>query len=166
LNNPYAAPDAVLSDPSTDGETYEPKVFSVNGRIGRARYLVYLFAWAFAFGFPFGIAVAALSGIFPMLKSGENLIINIFGYALTFVIARRRMHDLDNPGWMALLMFVPFLNFFIGLYLLIRPGTSEENRFGPAPSPNSKTVLIFAWLVPTIAIGGIAASVLIPAFMH
>jgi hypothetical protein len=40
MSNPYAAPDAVLSDVAED-ETYEPQIFSVNGRIGRLRYLAY-----------------------------------------------------------------------------------------------------------------------------
>ena len=33
--NPYSAPDASLD--TADAEEYQPKIFSVNGRIGRMR---------------------------------------------------------------------------------------------------------------------------------
>jgi uncharacterized membrane protein YhaH (DUF805 family) len=38
--NPYDAPDASL-DTGHDEESYQPKIFSFSGRIGRMRYLAY-----------------------------------------------------------------------------------------------------------------------------
>ena len=46
MDNPYSAPNVVLSEPVSDDTTYEPKVFSIHGRIGRLRYWGYGFVYA------------------------------------------------------------------------------------------------------------------------
>jgi len=62
--NPYSAPDAQLSVSVLSNETYEPRIFAWNGRIGRLRYIAY--SWGmitvlmFVMGTFISIAVTAM----------------------------------------------------------------------------------------------------------
>jgi len=51
-----------------------------------------------------------------------------------------------------LLMFVPFLNLALAIYVLFFQGSAGSNRFGPAPVENTSGVKIFAIVIPIIAI--------------
>ena len=84
-------------------------------------------------------------------------------FAIFFIVARRRLHDLDGTGWLTLLMFVPLINVVFGLYLLFATGSPGTNKYGPAPQAN--TVLeIFIGLIAQIFIIGILAAVAIPSY--
>ena len=67
------------------------------------------------------------------------------------VIARRRLHDLDKTGWLQLILFVPLLGLLMLLYLTFAPGTDGDNRFGPAPAPNSRGVVASVCVLPLLA---------------
>ncbi|HEY8102411.1 MAG TPA: DUF805 domain-containing protein [Burkholderiaceae bacterium] len=169
MSNPYAAPDAVLSDVVGDDETYEPKVFSVHGRIGRLRYLAYTWAVTMllmiVLGIVTAIATVAASGnkTIGMVMIGLMYIPMI---AVSLIMAKRRFNDLNSSGWLSLLMLVPFLNFFVALYLIFGSGTPGANDYGPKPSKNSGLVIAFAWILPVIAIIGILAAIAIPQYQH
>lgn len=152
MNNPYSAPDAQMTDFDLDDETYQPKLFAFNGRIGRLRYVAY--------GWGFSLLVAVIMGIlaavmFPALRSGYAsktasgaLLILFYVPLLVALITmmRRRLHDLNRSGWWSLLCFIPLIGIFFGLYLLFAPGTSGSNDYGPAPSENSPMLWIPAIL--------------------
>ncbi len=62
-------------------------------------------------------------------------IINLIGAVLVFSLHARRWHDLGKNGWWALIMLVPAVNFFVGLYLLFAKGDKGKNEFGePMPA--------------------------------
>ena len=42
----------------------------------------------------------------------------------------RRLHDLDKSGWWLLVMCIPVVNFFFGLYVLFFKGTQGANEYG------------------------------------
>ena len=44
----------------------------------------------------------------------------------------RRLHDTGRSGWWYWIALVPFVGGVILLILLVLPGTSADNRFGPA----------------------------------
>ena len=47
-------------------------------------------------------------------------------------VSIRRCHDLDKPGWLLLLAFVPYVG--IGLFIWFAcPGTAGSNRYGEDP---------------------------------
>jgi len=58
------------------------------------------------------------------------------------------------------MIFVPIVN----LLLWFIPGTKDDNRYGPPPPPNSAGVGVLAFLMPTVAIVGILAAVIFPAY--
>lgn len=46
----------------------------------------------------------------------------------TLAVCARRLHDTNHSGWLQLLNFIPIANFYV-LYLLIKKGDNEDNRF-------------------------------------
>lgn len=169
MNNPYSAPTAELSDPISN-EEYDPKVFAVSGRIGRLRYLAYSFSTMFLFMIVMGILAAVLMPLFAKKGSGgvamgiAMVVIYIPIIALSFIMIKRRLNDLDKSGWLGLLMLVPLLNMFFGFYLMLASGSSGSNSYGPKPSKNSGLVIFASLLMPIIAVVGILAAIAIPAY--
>lgn len=53
----------------------------------------------------------------------------IFTYSF-FVMVINRFHDLDHTGWMSLFFFIPIINIFFLLYLLLKQGDERDNAFG------------------------------------
>lgn len=58
--------------------------------------------------------------------------------------ASRRFHDVGHSGWWSMVLLVPVVNLFLGLYLLFVPGQDEGNEFGPSAlnsqSPRNSTI--------------------------
>lgn len=83
--------------------------------------------------------------------------------AAMLVVVKRRLNDLNQSGWLGLLMLVPLVNFFFGLYLLFWPGSKGSNDYGPAPGPNSLLLIVFGLVLPLAGLGTLAA-IAIPAY--
>ena len=168
-NNPYKTPEA--SEVIDNLQTYKPRIFTTKGRIGRLRYLAYSMIYNIIIMFLMGIVSAILV---PMAAGGEQggstivmSIIMVLLYlpliATFFIVARRRLHDLNHSGWLSLLMLVPLLNMLFGLYLLFWPGSNEANDYGPGPESNSALEIIIGLVAPVI-ITAILAAMAIPAY--
>ncbi len=69
-----------------------------------------------------------LFSIFNLLTA-LFLLIYIIQY---FPLAARRLHDLNENGWYALITFLPFGRFFI-LWLILKKGTPGPNKYGEPP---------------------------------
>ncbi|GLR13542.1 hypothetical protein GCM10007907_23320 [Chitinimonas prasina] len=161
-NNPYHSPNAQL-DQLDDQETYSPRFFSVDGRLGRVRYLAYSIGVSLPGYLLIGVsaAIAAASQNLGMVLLGVSVLLMLAG---TLIIVGRRLHDLDLNRWFALLMLVPYLNGLFGLYLLFAPGTKGRNRFGPMPEQNGRSVIVVACILPAVFIIGILAAIAIPQY--
>jgi uncharacterized membrane protein YhaH (DUF805 family) len=83
-------------------DSFGKKLFDPSGRSGRVDFLL---TWLVSIPLSF-----ILVGIYT----------TIVGYI-------RRWHDLGRSGWMTLLLLIPFVNFFVFLYLLFAPGIAQEN---------------------------------------
>jgi len=152
--NPYQAPTAAVADA---GEQLQPvKVFSVSGRIGRARYLAYGIGFYILFGFVGSILAGALGQAGMVVWGIVWIALLVLGFMLTI----QRCHDFNVSGWLSLLMLVPLAN----LIFLFIPGTDGANRFGGPTPPNTVGVLIGAWLLPAIFVIGVVAAVALPAY--
>lgn len=118
---------------------------SARGRFGRLSYLAWLFALsllfyiaAFVIAIVFGISAAATgqsdTGLFGGLSITALLglaVIYIIFFYFIFVLSIRRLHDLNQTGWLSLLFLVPLVNFIFGLYLVFAKGTAGPNTYGP-----------------------------------
>jgi uncharacterized membrane protein YhaH (DUF805 family) len=167
LTNPYNAPGADLSQQGgNNAERYQPRVFSTKGRIGRVRYIAYSTAVSMVFVLIF-IAIAAMVA---MSSSGEGgaamiglmaVVLYIPLFAVGFIMAIRRVHDMGHSGWLSLLILVPLVN----LWFLFAPGTDGPNEYGPQPVKNSTGVIVAAFSPFILAIVfGILAAIAIPAY--
>jgi uncharacterized membrane protein YhaH (DUF805 family) len=165
LSNPYNAPAADLSQMSASDDTYEPRVWAIHGRIGRLRYLAYGLLQML-------IAVpifAVVAGVMSLMGSKVMMAGVVIAYipliALSFILAKRRFNDMNHSGWLSLLLIIPLVSFFIGLWLIFGAGDKESNNFGPPPGPNSTPVIIGAFIFPAlIVIIGILAAIALPAY--
>jgi len=174
-HTPYDAPESDLLD-SNNMNSANTVFFSTGQRIGRLRWLVYGIAANFGLLFTIGIVAAILIPLFTASNQNEHSL-NMMGvvggaiavlmyaaiFAVSIILNRRRLHDLEQSGWLTLLIFIPLVNFFFGLYLLFAPGTQGENRYGLKPQPNSVILWIVGLILPLVFIGIIAA-IAIPAY--
>jgi len=152
--NPYRAPAAAVADASEQYQ--EVRVFAVSGRIGRARYIAYTLGLSLLFGAVIGVVATMLGAV-----GGILAIIGYIGLlVLMFMLTIQRAHDFNTSGWLSLLVLVPLANFIFWFI----PGTDGDNRFGAQTPPNSVLVLIGAWIIPVLFIGGILAAIALPAY--
>ncbi len=169
MSNPYASPHANVTD-FDENETYQPRIFSTQGRLGRLRYMAYSCIVQFVLLFFFGVAAAVLM---PASNTGTDNVPNSFIMivilfyipiiAAAFIMAKRRLNDLDKSGWLSLLLLVPLVNFFLAIYLLFGPGSPGSNSYGPKAIPNSSW--LYAFIILPILIG-ILAAIAIPAYQE
>ena len=164
MNNPYSATTADLSAPAGGDATYQPRVFAMNGRIGRVRYIAYSMAimlTLLAVAMVLGGIVAVAFGNSPFILMGIAALFYIAYIAGAFIITIRRAHDMGQSGWMSLLMLVPL----VGLWFLFAPGTPTSNQYGPRPVPNT-TGTILAAFSPLVfgVVVGIVAAIAVPMY--
>ena len=149
MSNLYAAPAADMSSPLANSQTYVPKMFELNGRIGRVRYLVYASVISILMMFAIGLVLGLLAkAVGVMMLVGIALVIWIPMMVVLFFVLRRRLHDMGKSGWFGLLQFIPLVNLGFFLWILFGRGNDGDNQYGPAPAPNTRPLVIFAWLIP------------------
>lgn len=113
--------------------------FGFSGRISRAAYflagmLMMIVVVFFAYRMMLIQEIGRSGSIWETLFS-LALLVSLWAQA---ALGAKRLHDLDKPGIMAALLFVPMLNFLAFVALCIAPGTMGPNRFGQhtnAPAP-------------------------------
>ena len=168
--NPYSTPDASLS--TGNSETYNPSIFSFNGRIGRLRYLAYntglnLVLTAMMIPLLGATGFMASGGDFSALGGGMSGIAIIIFYIATIVISvmfgKRRLNDLNRSGWFVLLFIIPLVNLLLIIYMIFFSGTEGDNNYGPQADANTLGVKILGLLFPVLMLLGIVAAILIPA---
>lgn len=97
----------------------------------------------------------ALPAIYIIAVVVYSLISIVYLY-YTIVFSVRRLHDVDRSGWWLLLMLVPLVNLVFFVYLALRRGTVEANRFGaPRPTKEWEKIMgiIYIILIPVSIIG-------------
>ncbi|WP_324732990.1 DUF805 domain-containing protein [Pseudomonas paeninsulae] len=160
-NTPYATPLATVAEALP--EFGELEVFSINGRIGRLRYL----AWSLMLL----LAALALFGVASMgLAISEiigGILIAVVGIGIMVVsvqIGVQRLHDIGWSGWLWLINLVPVVGGVFALLMLVIPGTTAANRYGPPAPPNSRAVKVLALLWLLVPVLGILAAITLPAY--
>lgn len=159
--SPYAPPQANVAEQLP--QYGELKVFSVNGRIGRVRYL----GWTMAMLLCMLPLMLLFAGASVMSSVLGTLILGVAVIAMIVIgvfIGVQRLHDMGWSGWLWLLNFVPFIGSVFALLMLIIPGTQGVNRYGPPPPPNSTGVKVLAWLFLLVPITGIVAAIALPQY--
>ncbi|WP_460089376.1 DUF805 domain-containing protein [Pseudomonas sp. H2_D10] len=151
--SPYAPPRATVGENLP--EYAELKVFTINGRIGRLRYL----AWTLVLTVAMLVTAGIISTVGFAIATASPTIAIILGSLLGFAlfvalvvvsvqIGVQRLHDLGWSGWLYLLNLVPLVNSIFPLLLLVLPGNAGANQYGAPPPRNSTAVKVLAslWL--------------------
>lgn len=172
LHNPYHSTTLDLEEGFEDYN--EEPFYSRHGRIGRIRYLSYsVLLWLTMMAV---LAVLSIISAILISLSGDTLtvIISIImgvvyffsSFVITFLPAVRRLNDLNRTGWLSLLLFVPFVNFLLWLYLVFASGDEGHNDYGAPALPPTTMHTVLALLLPLllIAVLGILAAIALPAY--
>lgn len=155
--SPYAPPRAEVSAQSPRYSTL--KVFSVQGRIGRARYLAWTLVMSVALimaGFVCLLIMSVdltIGGLLAALLAAAFICVNV-------QMGVQRAHDAGWSGWVLLLNLVPFVSSIFPIVLVAMPGNAGPNRYGAPAPPNTRAVNILAWmwvvLIALIIFGSVA----------
>lgn len=160
-SQPYAPPRAQVAEPLP--EFGELKPFSVQGRIGRLRYL----AWSMVLSLAaLGLlTVAGAIFAFSSLLGIPLMAVLAIGFlVVTVQIGVQRLHDIGWSGWLMLLTLVPVVGSIFPLVMLLMPGSKGANRFGPPQPANSRAVKILAILWLLVPVLGVLAAIALPAY--
>lgn len=154
-----------------------PSIFIADGRLGRLSYAAWTFLILFLVTLGGGIIYGICLFVFGVDPTTSQLDLSnitiITGLILTillvllliymnFVLAIKRLHDLDKVGWICLLNFVPGVSFFFTFYLMYAKGTTGENNYG-APKPTKIWEKIIGWpmlLMPIIFVLAIIGAII------
>ena len=161
MTNVYAAPTANLSSEDSATETI---LFSFNGRIGRVRWLAYMFAMFFITSMVVGIALGILTIGNPALMKKLEYLNTIAAAAVLIFVSRRRLRDLGLGVIFLGLAIIPVVNLYFFFMMVFKRGDEGANEYGPAPAPNTRSVYLLAWIMPAIFVMGILAAIAIPAY--
>jgi len=165
---PYAPPTANVAE--TLPEFAELKLFGVEGRIGRLRYLAWSLAMTFVamiFAGIGGLAAYGLGSDSSLLAIVGGLVAAVAFIAMIVVgiqIGVKRLHDIGWSGWLLLVNLVPVIGSVFSIIMLVVPGSTGVNRFGPPAPPNSRGVKILAALWLLVPVLGILAAIAIPSY--
>lgn len=166
--NPYQTPEAALHADSNQQQFYEPKIFALNGRIGRIQYIVYNFVTGIVLTFlaaiVFGLGVLISGGEPPVFATILAFGIYASIIAYTFILARRRLNDLNRTGWLSLLIIIPVVNLLFVLYLWFARGNEGENAYGLPSKKSLGALSLLVVLFLGTAIIGILAAIALPAY--
>ena len=138
--------------------TYQPSMFQLRGRIGRARYLAY----SFLLSLLLALCMMALTLVAGDSGTGFALVkalAILASLALTLVVGARRLQDLGRKPWIAACLLIPFVNIAVYLWLLFAPGSQGANDYGPPPGPNTRGVLAVAWAIPALFVAALVTAV-------
>lgn len=162
--SPYAPPRAAVGENLPEFSTL--KVFTVNGRIGRLRFL----AWTLVLSvvillvssvfFTVGLGIAAVSPTIAMVIGFlVGIAILVAAVWVSVQITVQRLHDLGWSGWLWFLHLVPFVGSIFPILLMVLPGNTGANQYGAPPPRNSTAVKILSalWLafIPLVFAGAV-----------
>lgn len=163
MNNPYIAPTADMTTAPSDTATYQPRIFSLNGRIGRLRFLAYSMLLSLITSIPLTVYVYTQFAA-RAVPGPVQYLLYLPVYAAMVWLATRRFADIGNSRWWAALVVIPVVSLIPYLYLLFKGGDEQANDYGPPPCANSRGVVAGALVLPLVMIIGIMAAVAIPAY--
>ncbi|MGB0867691.1 MAG: DUF805 domain-containing protein [Granulosicoccaceae bacterium] len=161
----FAAPESEIE---FQGEEIQQKLFSARGRVGVLKYFGQTFLWSVVFMlviaalFAAASAMGLVSGGPEAAMGGVAIISGVVMLPYLYIMicfGVKRLHDINMSGWFMLLLFVPIVNIFFGLYMMLKPGKAEANRFG-AQSETKGWEKVVGWIYIVLMVAGFAAGLL------
>lgn len=90
------------------------------------------------------LQVVTLQENWAVMLSG--IVFNVIIFFIYIAFAIKRLHDVNQSGWLSILILVPIVNLFFSLYLLFMPGTTTPNNYGQ-PRPSLGWELVLGWMM-------------------
>lgn len=117
---------------------YRANVMHTNGRLNRLRFITYGLLNGLFSSVPWIVAAFIGSAIHSdilgyIVMFGLGFILSLPMTVAGYMLAIRRLHDLGQTGWWALITLIPYVGIILGLVLLLAPGTVGPNRYGQDP---------------------------------
>lgn len=164
--SPYQTPAGISALEEYDDEPM--RAVALRQRLNRLRMCCYYLTGSVITGLLMMLVVILIQALDPWLAgalmvAAVGFVVLALIWMVTLVV--RRLHDLDRSGWWWLLTFVPLLNVFFWLYLLIAPGTPGGNQYGPPNPDNPILVIIFGGLFWLLSLLGFMANLVILVVM-
>ena len=118
-------------------DRYNNKYANFSGRASRSEYGYYILIYF--------MVVFVICLLYWVTKNNLNLIFNLCIFQLVIFVPMqavtiRRLKDLGMKWSFSLLIFLPFFNFLLMLYLLVCSGQRGENQYGDDPKMSSQIV--------------------------
>ena len=169
----YKAPKTPLNHPQYSQIMSNNKTwYHFSGRIGRLRYLSYqllITILLYLFSYLLFTIFGAFSDIHDSFVKTIIAIIWLPLYIITtiycvFIYPKRRLNDLGRSGWLALTMFLPFVNIVLVIFLIFAKGDDGVNQYGAPPRENKVIHYIAGIIVPLLFflfVFGIAAATIL-----
>ena len=120
--------------------------FRIKGRLNRLRYfkrvmllciLSFVSFTLFEFLCDVFLKPSTDDSSFILINSIFLILVTIICLISHVTLVIRRLHDLDESGWLALVMFIPVLGIIGSIFLLILKGTEGDNKYGKDPLERS-----------------------------
>lgn len=105
------------------------KLFSTNGRMGRASYFKHTMLLGFI-GYFFDFLPNYIDHIIISIISLCSAIVALIVFICSII---KRLHDMNRSGWDCILLVVPLYNVYLALVLLFKRGDDGPNQYGDAP---------------------------------
>ena len=134
--------------------------FSWEGRLNRKAYIlrclalglimtaIYILLMVFAFttaAAQMGNGIPMMGNGIPMMGAFSATYILYLPFIISgYLLAIRRLHDLDLSAFFILLSFVPVVSFFFALYVIFKKGTEGPNSYGPDPLSTEGEMPVFS----------------------
>ena len=118
------------------------------GRISRKQFLLpALFFVAFPYVY-FSLVLYNLHAGYLIQDSPLlDLLFILFASIAILPVAVKRLHDIGWPGWLGVFMIIPVINILPTVFLLIKSGRKEINKYGAVPIYQRKKIYFFFWLL-------------------
>jgi uncharacterized membrane protein YhaH (DUF805 family) len=145
-SSPYAPPKASVANDWP--AVAELKVLTLQGRIGRLRYLAWSLVLVLVGTVVGGICIGVMSS--SLIAGGLLAAIACVAFVVVSIqIGAQRLHDAGWSAWLLLLNLVPVVGTFFPILMIVVPGNSGANQYGAPPPPNGKGVKVLAalWLL-------------------
>ncbi len=111
-------------------ENYFSEMFTMQGRINRAKYWGYSILTGIIFGIPAAIATSVFQN---GLGLSIYIVLSLVSTYVGICQSVKRAHDLDKSGLFILLMLVPLVNLYPAILLAFVKGTDGQNSYGLDP---------------------------------
>jgi len=101
--------------------------FNADGRISRKDFFI---TWIIIF------FINSVAIFIPII----GIIYVFITIPLMYIMAIRRLHDINKSGWYIILMFVPFVFVVFAIYLFCANSVNENNKYGNPPQEISLNI--------------------------